>query len=99
MSKEILKEEFKSLCEIMIPQDAHPMQVLDMKRSFYAGASVSFALISEAIFKGESAEVIIAYLDRIKNELISFANEQEKEEDKIRAMMQQERYTGGKLDS
>ena len=101
MSKKTLKKEFQLVREAIFPQDAHPLQVLDMECSFYAGASASFAMINGAIFKEDAnVETICAELKRINDELLSFTEKAEEISNGNRIIkVERERQLGGKLDS
>jgi hypothetical protein len=67
-------EEWEHYAEQVIPKTAPPMQLREMKRSFYAGAATMLSLTSGGFdADSEPTELDVAWLESIHQELVQFA--------------------------
>lgn len=70
-----LADEWSDFERQCIPEGAPTMQVVEMKRAWYAGAATLFSLVSGGLDADhEPTDLDVAYLDSLHQELKVFAN-------------------------
>jgi hypothetical protein len=75
--KNTLQQHWESFSKIVIPEQASLIQVIEMKRAFYAGAQSFNAAQHNATNKNISENAGIEILKGLEDELIRFAIEVE----------------------
>jgi len=71
-----LSEEWETFNAKVVPPKAPPMQRLEMRRAWYAGAAAMLGLVSGGLDEDrEPTDLDIAYLESIHQELVAFARD------------------------
>lgn len=71
-----LADEWSDFRRQVIPEEAPVMQVVEMRRAWYAGAATLFALVAGGLDADhEPTDLDVMYLESLNQELRAYANE------------------------
>lgn len=69
-----LADEWAEFARLVVPKNAPPRQVVEMRRAWYAGAAAILSLVSGGLDADhEPTDLDVAYLKSLHQELVTFA--------------------------